>query len=511
MDNKGSTYLKLYFLNKYHRLRITMNYRNSSEVVTPVRSIDRVIGHSEVIRQLVNLSARQRRHLLLVGIPGIGKSMIAKALSDLLPSPTEEVYVYENPENPERPLIHIERYDSSQLQELEGGFTPSWVNVSPDELPNVILDDLNYRCRHCGVLSNSDLVLCTNCGKVKSEVNVSNSSINTNKMIDLLFNNEQNLENHTPRYLQVTPESAREHNIRPGLYERARGVVRVYSELSSKVKINEMRSHSRRLLALNRKRFVHAIASTETELLGDNRHDPYGGDKNLGSMSYKKVILGAIHEAHQGVLFIDEVGTFQETQKDLLVAMQNKSFPITGKNSRSSGSSVRVDNVPCDFVLVLACNLVDLSKLSSPLRSRIQGYGYEVLLKSAMEETPEARESYYRFIAQEVENTGNIPHFTIGAMDKLIDIGRAIAQRDGFRNSLTLRLRYIGGLIRSAGDYAVLVEAEYVSEEHIVHMQEMLPDLETQITQTYGSLQRGLEQESTLISKDEYDYEEDYI
>ena len=52
-------------------------------------------------------------------------------------------------------------------------------------------------------------------------------------------------------------------------------------------------------------------------------------------------LAGAVHEAHEGVLFIDEMATLGDTQRFILTAMQEKKFPITGRNPTSAGASVR--------------------------------------------------------------------------------------------------------------------------------------------------------------------------
>jgi len=80
----------------------------TAEIAIPSDPMLRVIGQDEAVG-LARISARQRRHLLLVGPPGTGKSMIAQALSLHLPRPTEEIRVVHNPENPERPLIEVKK------------------------------------------------------------------------------------------------------------------------------------------------------------------------------------------------------------------------------------------------------------------------------------------------------------------------------------------------------------------------------------------------------------------
>lgn len=84
-------------------------------------------------------------------------------------------------------------------------------------------------------------------------------------------------------------------------------------------------------------------------MLGDVRHDPYqsGG---LGTPAHERVEPGMIHRAHKGVLFIDEISTLKmKTQQELLTAMQEKKYAITGQSETSSGAMVRSEAVPCDL------------------------------------------------------------------------------------------------------------------------------------------------------------------
>src|SRR5256712_12110088 len=91
------------------------DFETTAEIAIPDDPLKRVVGQDEAIA-LARIAANQRRHFLLVGPPGTGKSMIAQALSLHLPSVTEEIRVVHNPENPERPLIEVKQRDEG-LQE----------------------------------------------------------------------------------------------------------------------------------------------------------------------------------------------------------------------------------------------------------------------------------------------------------------------------------------------------------------------------------------------------------
>jgi len=186
--------------------------------------------------------------------------------------------------------------------------------------------------------------------------------------------------------------------------------------------------------------------------------------------------------------------------------MQDKAFPITGRNPQSAGASVKVDAVPCDFILVAACNIQDLENILSPLRSRIIGNGYEILVDIAMPDTPHNRARYAQFVAQEVQLDGHIPHATIDAVEKIIAEGKRRAKLDNQNNSLTLRLRELGGLIRSAGDIAVMENAKYITGEHIDRALMRSRSVEEQIKDRYGSYNKGLSKDVSSAQKERSSY-----
>ena len=208
--------------------------------------------------------------------------------------------------------------------------------------------------------------------------------------------------------------------------------------------------------------------------------------KNSGGLetpAHERVEAGAIHRAHKGVLYIDEINTLTiESQQKLLTAMQEKKFPITGQSERSSGAMVRTEPVPCDFILVAAGNLDALMGMHPALRSRIEGYGYEIYMNDTMPDTPENRRKLVRFVAQEVVRDGKIPHFTREAVAEII---REARRRAGRRGHLTLRLRELGGLVRTAGDIAKSEGSDVVKLEHVLKAKEIAKTIEEQYADEY--------------------------
>jgi len=228
--------------------------------------------------------------------------------------------------------------------------------------------------------------------------------------------------------------------------------------------------------------FIDGTGSHAGALLGDVRHDPFqsGG---LETPAHDRVEAGAIHRSNGGVLFIDEINTLTpHSQQNLLTALQEGEFPITGQSERSSGAMVRTEPVPCRFIMVAAGNLDAVQGMHPALRSRIRGYGYEVYMQDTMLDTPENRVKFVRFIAQEVKNDGKIPHFDRSAIEEVIREGQRRSNRKGH---LTLKLRDMGGLIRVAGDIARQEGADMTTAEHVLKAKQSARSIEQQISDEY--------------------------
>ena len=393
---------------------------STADVQIPDRLVDQVIGQDHA-RDVVMKAAKQRRHVMMIGTPGTGKSMLAKAMSQLLPKEDlQDVLVYHNPDDGNEPKVRT----------VPGGKGEQIIEAHKEEAQKrnqmrsflmwiIIAIVLGYSL----LIEQQVLLGILAAGVIYIAFKYSSRS--TDAMIPNLLVNSADT--------QTAP------------FEDATG--------------------------------AHAGA-----LLGDVRHDPFqsGG---METPSHDRVEAGAIHKANKGVLFIDEMNTLDiRSQQKLMTAIQEGAFSITGQSERSSGAMVQTEPVPTDFIMIAAGNLDAMENMHPALRSRIKGYGYEVYMDDTIEDDPEMRRKYSRFVAQEVEKDGRLPHFTREAVEEVVLEAR---RRAGRKGHLTLKLRDLGGLVRVAGDIARAEDAEFTTREHVLQAKRRSRSIEQQLADTY--------------------------
>ena len=449
-----------------------IDFRDTSQIKIPKDPFERIIGqeHAVSIAKLVPL---QRRHLLLVGPPGTGKSMIAQAIASVLQKPQQEISVVDNLELSERPLIEIK--DAKQLKKEKGTNSEFGKIVTPLDVPSFVSEKLGFRCRRCAALSPYTEMMCPQCGAQK---NMKNNLLDRYSMADAFG---------SPRVATTRKYPNGKEEIL--IYERNKdGEILMLTQDELK-KMDELAKKAKKkvLVPIKRPLFVQASGGSETELLGDIRHDPYGSHPGLGTPAYMRVAPGAVHEAHEGVLFIDELSTLGNIQRFILTAMQDKQFPIVGRNPMSSGAAVRVDNAPCDFIFVGASNINDMKEIIPPLRSRIRGDGYEILMNPYMEDTDANRVKLAQFIAQEIRKDGKIPHAEREVVELLIEQARRLSKEIDNTSGLTLRLRNLAGMIKMAGDMAVSQKKKLIDVEDLKKAITNSKPIEEQLQERYGN------------------------
>ncbi|MCX6695545.1 MAG: ATP-binding protein, partial [Candidatus Altiarchaeota archaeon] len=288
----------------------------TKEVKIPQDPIKRVIGQNVAVDK-VKLAVRQWRHLLLVGPPGIGKSMLAQALAYHLEKPTQQISVLHNQHRPHHPIIEVMTREQVEAESRRVGVYLGKL-ITPGELPYFVAERLGYRCSYCGITSKPEDLICPKCGSNKY------GKVKTRSPVGNVITEVFEVSSLTPEKEVYTTRISQEGREEAVVYQRVdNNNVRVLDQktIEQLRSINEEKKRNI-IVPLNRKNFVHATGASETELLGDVRHDPYGSHPEIGTPAYLRVVPGAIHEAHEGVLFIDELPHLDHLQNFILTAMQ---------------------------------------------------------------------------------------------------------------------------------------------------------------------------------------------
>jgi len=405
-------------------------FETTSQIKIPKKLVDQVIGQDKAV-DIIRKAAKQRRNVLLIGVPGTGKSMLALAMTELLPcEDLIDILAYPNTEDENNPKIKTVPAGEG-IKIIKGEREKTGATEEPRKgqlvLPFIII---------LGTLVLSIMQLI--------DPLVAVSLIGFGILLFFLF----------------------------GLNLRI-------------MMMGGQKSNIPRLIVDNATRkaapFFDGTGAHAGALLGDIKHDPLqsGG---LGTPAHLRVVSGLIHKANKGVLFIDEISALGRSQQDLLTAMQEKQLSITGRSEMSSGAMVITDPVPTDFIMIAAGNFKDIEHMHPALRSRIRGYGYEVYMNDMIDDSEDYRKKLVKFVAQEVNKDGKIPHFTRDAVGEII---REARRKAGMKNKITLKFRELGGLIRASGDIAKEKGHRYVTPEDVIEGKKAARTLEHQLGDLY--------------------------
>ncbi|MCD6186113.1 MAG: ATP-binding protein [Deltaproteobacteria bacterium] len=240
------------------------------------------------------------------------------------------------------------------------------------------------------------------------------------------------------------------------------------------------------------------------KMKGGFRHDPYQSG-NLQTPAHKRAYLGA--HAKSPIIYIDELKTLVKSgyMPDLLEIMQNKEFVLEGGKNSGSGAADRSENsLKADNLIIACCNHDTLSYLQQEgdgaFLSRIEDRGEIVQLESAVPENENSIRQLVQYIKQEIIDFGKelketwadviekegyegVKKRSEAIFGKVLPEGYRLHEREFSKKAVMeiikeLRcrssdkkmssiLRPVNGIIKTAEFEAILDNSELVRAEHV--------------------------------------------
>lgn len=456
-------------------------FDDTSQVRIPEDPVERVVFQDRA-KTAIRKIAQNRGHLLMVGRPGTGKSMLANMFAEVLDKslgdtlrPTRAVVAY-----PGKDANHIRiAYEDPVAIEAVAAHLQRQIEAVRDALDPFSLAEQIAGLRRVrrALLAATALTAVT--GLFFPAAWVFTGLTGIGAIFLFLQENNHRVQEKIQRNAQAGQKNTVKHltdQVPEILYDPRRD-----GELMSRISEPDARS-----------------------MKGGFRHDPYQSG-NLQTPTHKRAYLGA--HATAPLIYLDELKTLVRSgyMAELLEIMQNKRYVLEGGRNTGSGAADRSENhLRADNILVACCNHDTLEYLQregdGAFLSRIEDKGEIVQMDSAVPESGATVRQVAQFVKQEVDQLGGEFERTWGEIrrregdagvrrrsqhifGRQLPVDFILEERDFSRGAVMeivkeLRcrasdgklsgiLRPINGIVKSAEFEAILANSPLVEPAHV--------------------------------------------
>lgn len=362
-------------------------FMDTAQIDVPEDPIDQVIFQDKAKRAIRKI-AQNRGHILMVGRPGTGKSMLANMFKEVLEEslgdylrPQEAIIAY-----PGKDKNHVRvAYELPHVIEpLLDNFNQA-IDSAKDAVDEFNLSDQIQSARKTKRALLWATVMAATAGIFYSPAFIAAGLTGMGAIFMYMQENNHRAQEKIQRESIADRRNAVKH-----LYDMVPDILydpRKDSDLMARVSEPDARN-----------------------MKGGFRHDPYQSG-NLETPCHKRAYLGA--HAKSPIIYIDELKTLIKVgyMAELLEVMQNKRYILEGGRNTGSGAADRSENnLKADNIIVACCNHDTLQHLQQEgegaFLSRVEDKGEIIRMENAVPETADNIRQVAQYVKQEIINLG---------------------------------------------------------------------------------------------------------